>query len=41
MQKDFLVHYLKGKAFSGTTSVYSEAENRPYLLLPVIPSKKA
>ena len=32
---------MKRKAFSGTTTVYSEAGNRPYLLLPVIPGKKA
>ncbi|MCI6813148.1 MAG: hypothetical protein MR922_12245 [Lachnospiraceae bacterium] len=32
---------MKRKEFSGTTSVYSEYGNRPYLLLPVIPGKKA
>ncbi|MGM9652199.1 MAG: hypothetical protein ACI3XP_01005, partial [Eubacteriales bacterium] len=30
---------MKGKEFSGTTTVYSEAGNRSYLLLPVIPGK--
>ena len=36
-------HYMdrKRKELSGTTTVYSEADNRPYLLLPVIPGKKA
>ena len=32
---------MKRKEFSGTTTVYSEAGNRPCLLLPVIPNKKA
>ena len=31
---------MKRKEFSGTTTVYSEVGNRPYLLLPVIPGKK-
>lgn len=32
---------MKRKEFSGSTAVYSEAGNWPYLLLPVIPGKKA
>ena len=31
----------KRKEISGITTVYSESGNRPYLLLPVIPDKKA
>lgn len=30
---------MKRKEFSGTTTVYSEAGNPPYFLLPVIPHK--
>ena len=32
---------MKRKEFSGTTVVYSEVDNRPYLLLPVIPGKNS
>ncbi|MFI3117032.1 hypothetical protein [Streptococcus suis] len=31
---------MKRKEFSGTTTLYSEADERPYILLPVIPSKE-